>query len=110
MQEELLEFERNKVWRLIPWPYGKSIVETKWVCRNKHDKNGIVIRDKVCFVAKGYFQQEWIDYDESFVLVARIEAIRIFLAYTAHKNITVYQMDVKSAFLNGIPQKDVYVS
>jgi transposase InsO family protein len=110
MQEELLEFDRNKVWRLIPRPHGKSIVGTKWVFRNKHDENGIVIRNKARLVAKGYFQQEGIDYDETFAPVARIEAIRIFLAYAAHKNITVYQMDVKSAFLNGILQEEVYVS
>ena len=101
---ELLEFERNKVWRLIPRPHGKSIVRTKWVFRNKHDENRIFIRNKACLVAKGYFQQEGIDYNETFASVARIEATRIFLAYVAHKNIMVYQMDVKSAFFNGILQ------
>jgi hypothetical protein len=110
MQEELAEFDRNEVWRLVPRPLGKSIVGTKWVFRNKKDENGVVIRNKARLVAKGYCQQEGIDYDETFAPVARIEAIRIFLAYAAHKNMTVYQMDVKSAFLNGILQEEVYVS
>ena len=74
------------------------------------NENGVVIRNKARLVAKGYCQQEGIDYDETFAPVARIEAIRIFLAYAAHKNMTVYQMDVKSAFLNGILQEEVYVS
>ncbi|KAI3771062.1 hypothetical protein L6452_02215 [Arctium lappa] len=110
MQDELNEFKRNKVWRLIPRPKDKSIVGTKWVFRNKKDEAGIIIRNKARLVAKGYNQQEGIDYDETYAPVARIEAIRIFLAYAAHKNIKVYQMDVKSAFLNGILHEEVYVS
>ncbi|KAJ9546735.1 hypothetical protein OSB04_019278 [Centaurea solstitialis] len=109
MQEELAEFERNKVWRLVTRPWGKSIIGLKWIFRNKKDENDLIIRNKARLVAKGYRQQEGIDYDETFVLVARIEAIQIFLAYVAHKNMTVYQMDVKCAFLNGVLQEEVYV-
>ncbi|KAJ9544440.1 LOW QUALITY PROTEIN: hypothetical protein OSB04_024147, partial [Centaurea solstitialis] len=109
MQEELAEFERNKVWRLVTRPWGKSIIGLKWIFRNKTDENNLIIRNKARLVAKGYRQQEGIDYDETFAPVARIEAIRIFLAYAAHKNMTVYQMDVKCAFLNGVLQEEVYV-
>ena len=81
MQEELNEFERNKVWTLVPRPKNRSIVGTKWVFRNKTDSDGIITRNKARLVAKGYSQQEGIDYDETFAPVARLEAIRIFLAY-----------------------------
>ncbi|KAI3667356.1 hypothetical protein L6452_42411 [Arctium lappa] len=80
MQDELLQFERNKVWRLIPLPEGKSVIGTKWVFRNKRDEVGVVVRNKALLVAKGYCQQEGIDYDETFAPVARIEDIRIFLS------------------------------
>ena len=101
MQEELNEFERNNVWKLVPRPKNRSVVGTKWVFRNKTDPDGIVTRNKARLVAKGYSQQEGIDYDETYAPVARIEAIRIFLAYAAHMKFKVFQMDVKSAFLNG---------
>ncbi|KAL8132932.1 hypothetical protein AgCh_008421 [Apium graveolens] len=101
IQEELNEFERNKVWTLVPRPKNRSVVGTKWVFRNKTDSDGIITKNKARLVAKGYSQQEGIDYDETFAPVARLEAIRIFLAYAAHKKFTVFQMDVKSAFLNG---------
>ncbi|KAJ9560513.1 hypothetical protein OSB04_005673 [Centaurea solstitialis] len=109
MQDELAEFERNKVWRLVKRPWGKSIIGLKWIFRNKKDENNLVIRNKARLVAKGFRQQEGIDYDETFAPVARIEAIRIFLAYAAHKNMMVYQMDVKCAFLNGVLREEVYV-
>ncbi|KAJ9544527.1 LOW QUALITY PROTEIN: hypothetical protein OSB04_024234 [Centaurea solstitialis] len=101
--------ERNKVWSLVTKPWGKSIIGLKWIFRNKKDENDLIIRNKAQLVAKGYRQQEGIDYDETFAPVARIEAIRIFLAYAAHKNMTVYQMDVKCAFLNEVLQEEVYV-
>ncbi|KAL8156757.1 hypothetical protein AgCh_001747 [Apium graveolens] len=110
MQEELNQFERNKVWKLVPKPKNKSSIDKKWVFRNKMDKNDIVIRNKARLVAKGYSQQKGIDFDETFAPVARLEAIRIFLAYAAHANFKVYQMDVKSAFLNGELEEEVYVS
>ncbi|KAL8088633.1 hypothetical protein AgCh_038420 [Apium graveolens] len=109
MQEELNEFERNKVWTLVPRPKNRSVVGTKWVFRNKTDSDGIITRNKARLVAKGYSQHEGIDYDETFAPVARLEAIRIFLAYAAHKKFTVFQMDVKSAFLNGELEEEVYV-
>ncbi|KAL8126686.1 hypothetical protein AgCh_013813 [Apium graveolens] len=109
MQEELNEFERNKIWTLVSRPKNRSVVGTKWVFRNKTDSDGINTRDKARLVAKGYSQQEGIDYDETFAPVARLEAIRIFLAYAAHKKFTVFQMDVKSAFLNGELEEEVYV-
>src|SRR5581483_11955252 len=109
MQEELAEFERNKVWRLVERPWGKSIIGVKWDFRNKKDENDLIIRNKARLVAKGYRQQEGIDYDETFAPVARLEATQIFLAYAAHKNMTVYHMDVKCAFLNGVLHEEVYV-
>ncbi|KAL8093110.1 hypothetical protein AgCh_035124 [Apium graveolens] len=109
MQEELNQFERNKVWELVPAPKNRSVIGTKWVFRNKMDENGIVTRNKARLVAKGYSQEEGIDYDETFAPVARLEAIRIFLAFAAHSNFKVYQMDVKSVFLNGELEEEVYV-
>lgn len=89
MQDELNQFDCLKVWRLVPRPTRKSIVGTKWIFKNKKDASETVIRNKARLVAKGYIQQEGIDYDEMFPPVARVVAIRIFLAYTAHKNFTV---------------------
>ncbi|KAL4578457.1 hypothetical protein LXL04_014580 [Taraxacum kok-saghyz] len=109
MQAELAEFERNKVWRLIPTPPDVSVVGLKWVFRNKLDKEGNVVRNKARLVVKGYCQQEGIDYEETFAPVARLEAVRIFLAYAAHKIFDVFQMDVKCAFLNGELEETVYV-
>nr|GEW61052.1 retrovirus-related Pol polyprotein from transposon TNT 1-94 [Tanacetum cinerariifolium] len=107
MQEELDQFARLKVWRLVPRPEGKSVIKTKWIFKNKKDESSLVIQNKARLVAVGYSQQEGIDYDETFALVARIEVIRLFLAYAAHKDFTVYQMDVKTAFLNGILKEEV---
>ncbi|KAJ9542522.1 hypothetical protein OSB04_029028 [Centaurea solstitialis] len=109
MQEELEQFIRNKVWKLVPKPFLKTIIGTKWIFRNKMDELGTVVRNKARLVAQGYRQEEGIDYDETFAPVARLEAIRIFLAHAAFLNIKVYQMDVKSAFLNGKLSEEVYV-
>ncbi|KAI3770985.1 hypothetical protein L6452_02134 [Arctium lappa] len=110
MQEELNQFESLKVWRLVPRPEGKTIIGTKWVFKNKKDEDCIVVINKARLIAKGYRQEEGIGYDETYAPVARIEAIRMFVAYTAHRNFTIYQMDVKTAFLNGILKEEVYVS
>jgi len=110
MKEELSQFERNKVWNLVPNNQSKTIIGTRWVFRNKLDEEGKVVRNKARLVAQGYNQQEGIDYDETFAPVARLEAIRILLAYAAHKSIKLFQMDVKSAFLNGFLNEEVYVS
>ncbi|GJT23870.1 putative ribonuclease H-like domain-containing protein [Tanacetum coccineum] len=91
-------------------PYGKKEIGTKWVYRNKKDKRGVVVRNKARLVAQGHRQEEGIDYDEVFAPVAKIEAIRIFLAFASYMGFIVYQMDVKSAFLYGKIDKEVYVS
>ncbi|GKA22284.1 retrovirus-related pol polyprotein from transposon TNT 1-94 [Tanacetum coccineum] len=109
MQDELNQFARNKVWTLVPAPYGKTIIGSKWVFRNKRDETGIVTKNKARLVAQGYNQHEGIDYDETFAPVARLEAIRIFLAFATYLNFIVYQMDVESAFLNGKLKEEVYV-
>ncbi|GKC45321.1 retrovirus-related pol polyprotein from transposon TNT 1-94 [Tanacetum coccineum] len=107
MQDELNQFARNKVWTLVPAPYGKTIIGSKWVFRNKRDETRIVIKNKARLVAQGYNQQEGIDYDETFAPVARLEAIRIFLAFATYMNFIVYQIDAKSAFLNGKLKEEV---
>ncbi|GKC30450.1 putative ribonuclease H-like domain-containing protein [Tanacetum coccineum] len=109
IQEELLQFKLQEVWTLVELPNGKRAIGTKWVFRNKKDERGIVIKNKARLVAQGYTQEEGIDYDEVFAPVARIEAIRLFLAYTSFKDFVVYQMDVKSAFLYGKIEEEVYV-
>ncbi|GJV11891.1 putative ribonuclease H-like domain-containing protein [Tanacetum coccineum] len=109
MQEELLQFKLQEVWTLVDLPNGKRVIGTKWVFRNKKDERGIVIRNKARLVAQGYTQEEGIDYDKVFAPVARIEAIRLFLAYASFKDFVVYQMDVKSAFLYGKIEEEVYV-
>ncbi|GJT68641.1 retrotransposon protein, putative, ty1-copia subclass [Tanacetum coccineum] len=94
---------------LVDLPNGKRAIGTKWVYKNKKDERGIVIKNKARLVAQGYTQEEGIDYDEVFAPVARIEAIRLFLAYASFKDFVVYQMDVKSAFLYGKIKEEVYV-
>ncbi|GJR45074.1 putative ribonuclease H-like domain-containing protein [Tanacetum coccineum] len=110
MQEELLQFKIQKVWTLVNLPYGKKAISTKWVYRKKKDERGMVVRNKARLVAQGYKQEEGIDYDEVFAPVAKIEAIRLFLAYASFMNFLVYQMDVKSAFLYDTNENEVYVS
>ncbi|GKB03275.1 putative ribonuclease H-like domain-containing protein [Tanacetum coccineum] len=109
MQEELLQFKIQNVWVLVDCPKGVRPIGTKWVLKNKRDERGIVIRNKARLVAQRYTQEEGIDYEEVFAHVARIEAIRLFLAYASYMGFTVYQMDVKSAFLYATIDEDVYV-
>nr|GEU56697.1 putative ribonuclease H-like domain-containing protein [Tanacetum cinerariifolium] len=109
MQEELLQFKMQKVWILVDLPYGKRAIGTKWVFKNKKDERGIVVRNKARLVAQGHTQKEGINYEEVFAPVARIEAIRLFLAYASFMGFMVYQMDVKSAFLYGTIKEEVYV-
>ncbi|GJT79937.1 putative ribonuclease H-like domain-containing protein [Tanacetum coccineum] len=109
MQEELLQFKLHEVWTLVDLLNGKRAIGTKWGFRNKNDERGIVIRNKARLVAQGYTQEEGIDYDEVFAPVARIEAIRLFLAYASFKDFVVYQMDVKSVFFYGKIEEEVYV-
>nr|GEZ74191.1 retrovirus-related Pol polyprotein from transposon TNT 1-94 [Tanacetum cinerariifolium] len=109
MQEELLQFKRLDVWVLVLTPDNITPLTLKWLFKNKHDEEKMVIRNKSCLVVRGYRQEEGIDFEESFASVARMEAIRIFLAYAAHKSFTVFQMDVKTAFLHGTLKEDVHV-
>ncbi|XP_073154013.1 uncharacterized mitochondrial protein AtMg00820-like [Henckelia pumila] len=101
MQEELNQFTRNSVWDLVPRPSHQSVIRTQWVFRNKLNEDGTVIKNKARLVSQGYRQEEGIDYDETYAPVDRLKAIRMFLAYASFKDFKVYQMDVKSAFLNG---------
>ncbi|GKE56785.1 retrovirus-related pol polyprotein from transposon TNT 1-94 [Tanacetum coccineum] len=110
MQDEIHEFDRLQVWELVPRPDCVMIIALKWIYKVKHDEYGDVLKNKARLVAKGYRQEEGIDFEESFAPVARIEAIRIFIANVASKNMTIYQMDVKTAFLNGKLKEEVYVS
>nr|GEV81661.1 retrovirus-related Pol polyprotein from transposon TNT 1-94 [Tanacetum cinerariifolium] len=110
MQEELNEFERLEVWELVPRPDKVMVITLKWVYKVKLDELGGILKNKDRLVARGYRQDEGIDFEESFAPVARLEAIRIFLAYSAYKNMVVYQMDVKTAFLNGNLREKIYVS
>ncbi|GJU30854.1 retrovirus-related pol polyprotein from transposon TNT 1-94 [Tanacetum coccineum] len=108
MQEEIHEFERLEVWELVPRPAKVMIINLKWIFKVKLDEYGGVRKNKARLVTKGFCQEEGIDFEESFTPVARIEAIRIFVTYAAQKNMTVSQMDVKTAFLNVILKKEVY--
>nr|GEW72946.1 retrovirus-related Pol polyprotein from transposon TNT 1-94 [Tanacetum cinerariifolium] len=109
MQEELLQFKRLDVWVLVPAPDNIKPLTLKWIFKNKHDEENTVIRNETRLVVRGYRQKEGIDFEESFAPVARMEAIWIFLAYAAHKSFTVFQMDLKTAFLHGTLKADVYV-
>ncbi|GJT24724.1 retrovirus-related pol polyprotein from transposon TNT 1-94 [Tanacetum coccineum] len=110
MQDEIHKFDRLQVWELVPQPDCVMIIALKWIYKVKLDEYGDVLKNKARLVAKGYRQEEGIDFEESFAPVARIEAIRIFIANAASKNMTIYQMDVKIAFLNGEMKEEVYVS
>ena len=109
MHEELENFERNQVWVLVEPPPQCNPIGTKWVFKNKQGEDGVVVRNKARLVAQGFCQKEGIDYEETFAPVARLEAIRILLAFSASKGFKLYQMDVKSAFLNGYTEEEVYV-
>ncbi|GKD64699.1 retrovirus-related pol polyprotein from transposon TNT 1-94, partial [Tanacetum coccineum] len=110
MQEELHEFECLEVWELVPPPDKEFVITLKWIYKVKLDELGGILKNKARLVAHGYRQEEGIDFEEFFALVARLEAIRIFLAFAAHMNMVIYQMDVKTAFLNGNLREEVYVS
>ncbi|GJY13115.1 retrovirus-related pol polyprotein from transposon TNT 1-94 [Tanacetum coccineum] len=110
MQEKLNQFVANNIWELVPLLISQSVIGTKWVFRNKLDENGIVSRNKARLVAQGYNQQEGIAYDETYALVARLESIRILLAIACANDFKLYQMDVKSTFLNGCINEEVYIA
>jgi hypothetical protein len=109
MHEELENFERNQVWELVDPPQGCKPIGTKWVWKNKEREKGEVVRNKSRLVAQGFSQKEGIDYEETFAPVARLEAIRILLAFSVAKGFKLHQMDVKSAFLNGVLEEEACV-
>nr|GEU49237.1 Gag-Pol polyprotein [Tanacetum cinerariifolium] len=109
MQEEFLQFKRLDVWVLVPSPDNIKPLTLKWLFKNKHDEENMVIRNKTRLVVRGHYQEEGIDFEESFASIARMEAIMIVLAYVAHKSFIVFQMDVKIGFLHGTIKEDVYV-
>jgi hypothetical protein len=104
----LNNFKRNEVWELVPRP-KQNVIGTKWVFRNKQDEFGVVTKNKARLVGKGYTQVEGLDFGETYAPVARLDSIRILLAYATHHDFKLHQMDVKSAFLNGPLQEEVYV-
>ncbi|GJW84214.1 retrovirus-related pol polyprotein from transposon TNT 1-94 [Tanacetum coccineum] len=110
MQDEIHEFDRLQVWELVPQPACVMIISLKWIYKVKLDEYDDVLKNKARLVAKGYRQEEGIEFEESFAPVVRIKAIRIFIANAASKNMTIYQMDVKTTFLNGELKEEVYVS
>nr|GFA91231.1 hypothetical protein [Tanacetum cinerariifolium] len=108
--EVIYAHSSSTVWELVPRPDKVMVITLKWIYKVKLDELGGILKNKARLVARGYRQEEGIDFEESFAPVARLEAIRIFLAYATHKNMVVYQMDVKTAFLNGNLREEVYVS
>ncbi|GJV49839.1 retrovirus-related pol polyprotein from transposon TNT 1-94 [Tanacetum coccineum] len=111
MQEELHQFDRPQVWELVDKPFGKNVIKLKWLWKNKKDEDQTVIRNKARLVAKGYAQEEGIDFlEESFFSSCSLEADGFLVAYVAHKSFPIYQMDVKTEFLNGPLNEEVYVA
>jgi len=107
---ELNQLALNEVWTLVPRIPEMNIIGTKWVFKNKMDEHGVITRNKARLVSKGYNQEEGIDYDETYASVARLEAVRLLLAFSCIKGFKLFQMDVKSAFLNGYINEKVFVS
>ena len=107
MHEELNQFVRNDVWELVPRPENVHVIGTKWIFKNKTD--GEIIRNKSQVVAQGYTQVEGVDFDESFIPVARLESIRILMSIACTMNFKLFQMDVKCTFLNGYLNEEVFV-
>ncbi|GJW03832.1 retrovirus-related pol polyprotein from transposon TNT 1-94 [Tanacetum coccineum] len=110
MQEELHQFDRLDVWELVDRPLCKNVINMKWLCKNKCDEENTVIRNKARLVAKGYDQKEGINFEESFAPVARLEAVRLFVAYAVDKSFPLYQMDIKTTFLYGPLKEEVFVN
>ncbi|XP_070020465.1 putative mitochondrial protein AtMg00820 [Nicotiana tabacum] len=109
MQEELHQFERNKVGHLVPRPSNRTIIGTRWVFRNELDEHGNATRNKARLAVQGFNQEEGIEHDETFVPVTHMEAIRIHIAFVSHMEFTLFQMDVKSAFRNNFLKEEVYI-
>ncbi|KAI5342232.1 hypothetical protein L3X38_010107 [Prunus dulcis] len=109
MKAELEMIEKNDTWTLVDRPFGKPIIGVKWVYKTKLNLDGSVQKNKARLVAKGYSQKPGIDYNETFAPVARLDTIRTLIALAAQKEWNLYQLDVKSAFLNGVLKEEVYV-
>jgi hypothetical protein len=109
MNDEIDQIEKNNMWEMVHRPEGKNIIGSKWIFKNKLNEQGQVVRNKERLVYKGYAQIEGLDFDETFAPIEILESIIIFLAYACHKRFKVYQMDVKSAFLNGDLNEEVYM-
>jgi hypothetical protein len=109
MHEELENFERNQVWTLVEPPGDVNVIGTKWVFKNKQGVDGEIVRNKARLIAQGFSQVEGLDFGETFAPVTRLEVIRILLAFAASKGFKLYQMDMKSAFQNGVIHEEVYV-
>jgi hypothetical protein len=109
MNEELDQIEKNNTWDLVPRPADKNGIGSKWVFKNKMNEQGQIVNIKARLVCKGYAQVEGKYFDETFAPVARLEAIRMFLAYACLKNFKVYEMDVKSTFINVYLEEEVYI-
>jgi len=110
MHEELNQFARNEVWTLVPRSKVMDMIGTKWVFKNKIDEQGVIVRNKARLVAKRYNQEKGIDFGETYAPIARLEAVRLLLAYACLKGFRLHQMDVKSAFSNRFIDEEVYVS
>ena len=109
MKDKLDQIVKNETWELVPRPVDKNVIGTKWVFREKKNEQGKFVRNKARLVFKGQSQQERIDYEEMYTVVARIEVVGLFLAYAAQKKFKLYQMDVKSTFFNGELEEEVYI-
>ena len=109
MNEELDQIEKNQTWEQVPRPKNKNVIGTKWVFKNKVNENGQVIRNKARLVCKGYAQVEGVDFEETSAPMVRLEAIKMILAFASYKKLKVYQMDVRSGFLNGNLEEEVYI-
>lgn len=109
MKQEIDAINKNQTWDLVEHPTGKKSIRVKWIYKTKHNAQGEIEKHKACFVAKGYKQKQGIDYQDYFAPVARLETIRLILALSAQNDWNIFRMDVKSAFLNGFLQEDVYI-
>src|SRR5713101_2939269 len=109
MTEEYQSIMKNDVWDIVPKPKGKSVVSSKWICKIKHVDDGSIEKYNARFVARGFSQKEGIDYEETFAPVARYTSIRAIMALASVMKWKIHQMDVKTAFLNGVVEEEVYV-
>ena len=108
-QEKLNQFERNDIWKLVLRPTHQPLIGTKWVYRNKLDEHGMVVRNKAMLVVKYYNQEECINFDKTYTPIVGLESIRMMLAFACFKNFILYQINVKSIFLNGFINEEVFV-